>query len=107
MILTLTIKGRLFCFLISTLGIFAKIVFKTMESFIQQKYPLTPSQYYGFRKAHSTQNAILGDLNQNAIQTNMNNRLFSWGVFIDLKKAFDSGNQKILLRKRFVVELQC
>ena len=67
-----------------------------MESFIEQKNLLTPSQY-GFRKAHSTQHAILDIVN--AIQTNMNNRLFSCGIFIDLKKAFDTADHEILLRK--------
>ena len=38
--------------------IFEKIVFKRMESFIEQNNLLTPSQY-GFRKAHSTQHVIL------------------------------------------------
>ena len=76
--------------------IFEKIVFKRMESFIEQKNLLTPSQY-GFRKAHSTQHAILDIVN--AIQTNMNNRLFSCGIFIDLKKAFDTADHEILLRK--------
>ena len=37
-------------------GIFKKILFKRIESFIEQKNLLTPSQY-GFRKAHSTQHA--------------------------------------------------
>jgi len=54
--------------------IFEKLVSKRMESFIEQNNLLTPSQY-GFRKAHSTQHAILDILN--AIQTNMNNRLLS------------------------------
>ena len=77
--------------------IFEKIVFKRMESFIKQKNPLTPSQY-GFRKTHSTSHAILNIVN--AIQTNiMNNRLFSCGIFIDLKKAFDTVDHEILLRK--------
>lgn len=76
--------------------IFEKIVFKRMESFIEQKNLLPPSQY-GFRKAHSTQHAILD--NVTAIQTNMSNRLFSCGIFIDLKKAFDAVHHEIILRK--------
>lgn len=94
-ILTLTIIGRLFCFF-NFNRIFEKIVFKRMESFIEQKNLLTPSQY-GFRKAHSTQHAILDIVN--AIQTNMNNCLFSCGIFIDLKKAFDTVDPKILLHR--------
>ena len=45
----------------------------------------SPSQN-GFCKAHSTQHAILDIVN--TIQTNMDNHLFSCGVFIDLKKSF-------------------
>ena len=66
-----------------------------MESFIEQNL-FTPPQY-GFRKAHSTQHAILDVVNE--IQTNMDNRLFLCGIFIDLKKAFDTVDHKILLRK--------
>ena len=51
---TLTNIGRSLCFLIST-GSFRKYCLR-IESFIEQKNLLTPSQY-GFRKAHSTQHA--------------------------------------------------
>ena len=76
--------------------IFEKLVYSRMESFIEQNNLLSPSQY-GFHKAHSTQHAILDIVS--TIQENMDKRLFSCGVFIDLKKAFDTVDHKILLHK--------
>ena len=73
--------------------IFEEIMYKRMTSYIEQHDLLYPSQY-GFRKGHSTQHAIL-DIND--IQANMNQRLLSCGVFIDLKKAFDTVDHEILL----------
>ena len=54
-------------------------------------------QLYGFRSKHSTQHAILDIVN--TILQNMDNAKFSCGVFIDLKKAFDTVNHDILLAK--------
>ena len=76
--------------------IFEKWIFKRMESFIAQHNMLSPSQY-GFRKTLSTQHAILDIVS--TIQTNMDKRLFSCGDFIDLKKAFETVDHKILLHK--------
>ena len=67
-----------------------------MESFIEQHDMSSPSQY-GFRKAHSTQHTILDTVS--TIQKNMDKPLFSCGVFIDLKKVFDTVDHKILLHK--------
>ena len=65
--------------------IFEKLVYKRMNSFIEEKNILSTSQY-GFRQGHSTQHAILDIVSR--IQTNMNAGAFSCGVFFDLKKSF-------------------
>ena len=76
--------------------IFEKLVFKRLKSFIDERKIICSSQY-GFRQGHSTEHAILDIVN--AIQSNMDAGKFSCGVFVDLKKAFDTVDHSILLQK--------
>ena len=53
---------------------------------------------YGFREKYSTQHAILDIVN--TIQDNMDMKFFSCGVFLDLKKAFDTVDRYCLPHPR-------
>ena len=63
--------------------IFKKVMYNRMKDFIEKYDMLNPSQY-GFRKAHATHHAIIDIVG--ASQTNMDQRLFTCGIFVDLKK---------------------
>lgn len=78
--------------------IFEKIVYTRLISFIDKQNILFPAQY-GFRKHHSTQLAIIDIVDK--IHKNMDNKEYTCGVFIDLKKAFDTVDHSILLSKLY------
>ena len=66
--------------------IFERLMYKRLKSFFEINGLFYESQY-GLREKHSTQHALIDIVKR--IQNNMDKGLFSCGVFIDLKKAFD------------------
>jgi len=76
--------------------IFEKIVYNRLLNYLT-KHSILYKHQYGFRSNHSTSMAVLEMLDK--ITDAMDNNKFSIGVFIDLSKAFDTINHKILLQK--------
>ena len=62
-----------------------------------EKFQLLYKQQFGCRKQHSTNHAILSIIED--IRNSLDEIEFVCGVFIDLEKAFDTVNHKILLQK--------
>ena len=69
---------------------------KRLLSFLESQGLIYESQF-GFRKKHSTTHALI-DLTE-AIRQAIDNNKFACGVFVDLAKAFDTVDHKILLKK--------
>ena len=85
---------------ISLLSIFDKIIEKVMHkrlyNFLEQHNILFHNQF-GFRKNKSTSFALLQITER--IKETIDDQKYGCGVFIDLRKAFDTVNHKILLTK--------
>lgn len=76
--------------------ILEKIFSKRLLSFIEKCKILCDSQY-GFRKGRNTGHALCELVEE--ITDSIDNNEYTVGVFIDLKKAFDTINHSILLKK--------
>ena len=85
---------------ISLLSIFSKIMEKLMATRLNDFFELhsiiCPNQF-GFRAGFSTSHSLIS-ITEN-IKKTIEEKKFGCGVFIDLKKAFDTVNHNILLQK--------
>ena len=78
--------------------ILEKIIYKRVYNFFKQNNLLIPNQF-GFRKHHSTDYAIL-QLCDKIIES-FSNKEHLIAIFMDLSKAFDTIDHKILIRKLY------
>merc|ERR1712240_460962 len=74
--------------------IFEKILYSRLIKYIDKSNILYKYQF-GFRKNHSTEHALIELVDQ--IKLNMGGNKMTCGIFIDLSKAFDTVNHKILI----------
>ena len=85
---------------ISTLStftqIFEKCIYNQLINYIE-KHKIIFQFQFGFRKGHSTAQAITEITN--TLRKAVDNNLYTCGVFLDFSKAFDTVNHMILLSK--------
>ena len=82
--------------LVTISKVLEKIIYSRTYKFLVETEQLYTGQY-GFRSGHSCQNAITELIGN--IQKNLEENKHSIGVFIDLSKAFDTLDHKLLLQK--------
>ena len=76
--------------------ILEKLMFSRMSKFFDDFKCIYELQF-GFRAKHSTNHALI-DITEN-VKHALDNKMHACGIFVDLQKAFDTVNHKILLEK--------
>ncbi|MCH2406071.1 MAG: reverse transcriptase family protein, partial [Nitrosopumilus sp.] len=76
--------------------ILEKLMFTRVFNFLE-KYKCIYNLQFGFRSKHSTNHALI-DITENIRQA-LDNKKIACGIFVDLQKAFDTVNHKILIQK--------
>ena len=83
--------------ILSTLNkIYERILYNRLINYIE-KFNLFYKYQFGFRTNHSTEHALIEIVDQ--IRLSIDQKQLTCGIFIDLSKAFDTVNHKILLNK--------
>ena len=83
--------------LLSSFGkILERLIYDQMMSFIK-KHSILFVYQYGFRQKHSTTLALVDIIDK--IKNNLDENKFGIGIFLDVKKAFDTVNHEILFDK--------
>ena len=88
------------CRPISVFSCFSKIlerIIYNIYTYLQKKNKILYYKQFGFQTVHSTDHAIIQLIDQ--IYENFEENKYMLGVFIDLSKAFDTVDPKILLSK--------
>jgi hypothetical protein len=76
--------------------IFEKVVCLRLLNFLENNNILTPDQF-GFRKSHSAVHPMVHMMN--FVSSALNKKETAIAIFCDLRKAFDTVNHEILLKK--------
>ena len=76
--------------------LFEKLIHNRLSKFLEENKCLFSKQF-GFRNKHSTTHALI-DITE-TVRKALDDNEFAGGVFLDFKKAFDTVNHRILLKK--------